>query len=186
MKKSPLSEILTGNKIVLKKHSLKLAQTMLDYVNADRERLLAFLPWVEHITTVQDEIDFITKAHSEWENCIMFGYGIFIKESDSYIGNIGVHNISWQHKWCELGYWILGKYAGQGYMSMAVQIIERELFKHGFNRVEIRCDANNEKSGNVPRRNNYTFEGTLRSHMFIANSQDLFRDTQIYSKLKGE
>jgi len=55
MEKLYLPEIITGERIVLKKHSLELAKTMFEYVDQDRERLREFLPWVDATKTIQDE-----------------------------------------------------------------------------------------------------------------------------------
>ena len=183
MEMKPLPVEIQGGKITLKKHSLALAQTMFDYVDADRVRLQVFLPWVEFTKTVQDEIEYIKTTQQKWEECSLFDYGIFLKENNTYVGNIGVHTISWNHNRAELGYWILGKYEGQGLISDAVCAIEKTLFERKFNRIEIRCDANNLKSGNVPKRNGYTLEGTLREHRI---EQERFKDTQVYAKLKRE
>lgn len=68
------------------------------------------------------------------------------------MGNLGVHTISWENDRREIGYWILGQFEGQGYMTEAVDAVTAELFRHGFNRVEIRCSSLNSKSAGVPER----------------------------------
>lgn len=182
MKKFKFIEKLDGNRITLKKHSLDLAQTMFDYVDADRERLGQFLPWVPFIQSVKDEEDYIKQTHSEWIDGTLFDYGIY-NEEDIYIGNIGVHTLAFSHDRAEIGYWILGKFEGQGYVTEAVQVIERYLFQEGFQRVQIRCSDLNNKSANVPKRCDYVFEGTMRSDCI---EQGAYRSTEMYSKLSHE
>ena len=132
--------------------------------------------------SVDDERAWLDKAAAQWDAGELYGFGLFRKADGVYLGNIGVHAIAWEHARCEIGYWILGDFEGAGFMSEALQLVERALFAHGFNRIEIRCDAVNARSASVPRRNGYTLEGTLRQHLF---EQDRFRDTLVFSKLKS-
>lgn len=99
------------------------------------------------------------------------------------MGNIGVHSIQWDQHRCEIGYWILGDFEGNGYVSEAVRALENALFKVGFNRIEIRCNTRNARSARVPRSCGYTHEGTLRQDGIDLGK---FRDTMIFGKLKRE
>ena len=45
------------------------------------------------------------------------------------MGNSGVHIAQWESRCCELGYWILGDFEGQGYMSEAVTALESAPFE---------------------------------------------------------
>lgn len=183
MEKRTLSEYITGERIILKKHTIDLAQTMFESVDKDRKRLEVFLPWVKNTKDVQDEIDFIKMIQKEWDKCQWFDYGIFSKSDNTYMGNIGVHHISWPHDCAELGYWLIGKFEGRGFISEAVKLLESELFGHGFHRIEIKCNPDNKRSKNVPLRCGYIYEGTLRQS-FKNNS--VYTDAQVYSKLATE
>ena len=99
------------------------------------------------------------------------------------MGNIGVHSIKWDLLSCELGYWILGDFEGHGYMSEAVKVLESELFKMGFNRVQIRCNDLNKRSANVPQACGYIYEGTIRQDAIELGK---FRNTMVFGKLKKE
>jgi RimJ/RimL family protein N-acetyltransferase len=113
----------------------------------------------------------------------LFDYGIYLLDSDRYMGSLGVHSIRWDNKNCELGYWIGEEFQGQGYISEAVKIIEAQCFKSGFHRVEIRCMPSNQPSARVAAKNGYTFEGTLRDDMLVNGN---FRSTQVFGKLRRE
>ena len=183
MEKKSLSEYLCGERIYIKKHDVSLAPTMYKYVNEDRERINAFLPWAEKIKTVNDEIEYINLTHKRWNDFTYFDYGIFLQGQDLYLGNIGVHSIKWNHNCAELAYWILGKFEGKGYISEAVGIIEMHLFDLGFNRVQIRCSDLNERSAGVPERCGYTYEGTAREDAVVNGK---YRNTKIYSKILSD
>lgn len=178
MQKFYPSEELNGNRLVLRKHDVSLAACMFNYVEQDRERLRRYLPWVDLTRTVQDEINYIEMTNEAWRNFTLFDYGLFRKSDDVYMGNCGVHTIQWGENRCEIGYWILGKFEGQGYMSEAVQTVETEMFRLGFQRIEIRCNSRNVRSASVPRRNGYHLEKVIRKDEAIEEC----RDTLVFTK----
>lgn len=182
MEKKTFPHKLENPKLVLKKHALDCAYDMYAEVDRDRERLRRFLPWVDHLKSVDNEIWYINECIKDWDQGRMFDFGMYTSAGE-YIGNIGVHTIQWQSDCCELGYWIVSSQEGKGYISSAVQLLETALFDLGFNRIEIRCDPENEKSASVPKRNGYTFEGILRQDTIF---QGRYRDTVVYSKIKAD
>ena len=180
MDKKTFSPLLEGSRIVLKKFEEDLASTMFSYIEKDRDRLGKFLPWVSFIKKVEDEINFIKQAHKLWDEKSRFGYGIFRKEDGVYMGNIGIHSILWDSGCCEVGYWILGDFEGQGYMSEALRILEAHAFDVGFHRIEVRCSSINQRSASVPIACGYFYDGVLKEN---AIEYDKYRQTSIFSKL---
>ena len=82
---SPTSppEMIRTFRLILRKHQLELAEKMMASVEADRQRLAQFLPWVDHVHTVQDEQEYISRTWQDWEASRMFDYGIFLQEGDT-------------------------------------------------------------------------------------------------------
>jgi ribosomal-protein-serine acetyltransferase len=107
------------------------------------------------------------------------------KSDGLYVGGSGLHRMDWSVPRFEIGYWVRASLEGQGYISEAVHGITRFAFEVlGAERLEIRCDARNERSAAVARRAGYTLEGTLRR-----DSRDTsggLRNSLIFSKLRGE
>ncbi len=174
---------LQSKSINLQKLQLSFAKFIFESIDNDRSRLSENLPWVNYIQSIDDEKKYLFDAMKDWDECRIFDFAIFLNETDHYLGNIGIHHISWKNKSCEIGYWILGEFEGNGFISEAVRVIENELFALGFNRIQIRCNSKNKKSANVPSRLGYVLEGTLREDS-IENGA--FRDTYVFGKLKTE
>jgi RimJ/RimL family protein N-acetyltransferase len=183
MEKKNLPEKIEASKVTLKRHSLETAAKMFSYVDADRERLGEFLPWVKDTKTVEDEIEYIKMTHEKWKMGTLFDYSIFEGEKGEYIGNVGLHTISWVHDRCEIGYWILGRFEGGGLISAAVSALEETCFDLGFNRIEIRCSSFNRKSAGVPKRLGYQLDGVLRED---SREGGKYSDTLVFSKLRAE
>jgi len=174
-------EKLDGERIVLKKHELAVAKEMYRLVDGDRVRLGRFLPWVTGMHSVADEEEYVRFSHVQWEDYKLFDYGIFLKEGDRYVGNVGAHTLSWDDERCEIGYWIAGGFEGSGLMSEAVGVLGDELFRLGFHRIEIHCDPDNLRSAAVPKRCGYELEGVMRDHKIAGGKR---RSTMIWSKLR--
>ena len=179
-----LPEYIQGERISLKKLHVDLADKLFQYVDQDRKRLAQFLPWPNFMKSVNDEIDFINEANEAWKERKGFHFGIFRNSDNEYMGNIGLFSVSWINCSLEMGYWILGKFEGNGYMTEAVRTLEKTLFEMGFNRLVIRFDPLNKKSGSIPRRLNYVHEGTLREVVLLENNK--VRSLSVCSKLKSD
>lgn len=180
MNKLSLPEQIFTSRLRLAKHTLDEAEVMFEGVQKDRERLREFLPWVDLTLTEEDERNYLKFALDSWEAKTLFDYSMVRVEDDTYLGNIGVHSIAWSNERCELGYWILRDFEGLGYVSEAVQALEKTCFALGFHRLEIRCADTNERSARVPLRLGYTFEGTLREDSVV---NGIRRSTKVFSKL---
>lgn len=183
MDKKYLQAELIGDKIHLKKHDPKLAQQMFEYICEDRIRLSRFLPWPPYIKTVEDEIEFIRKSSDTWDKNEDAQFGIYRNSDREYLGNIGAFNFDWCNESCEIGYWILGKFEGRGYVRDSVKLLEKELFRIGFNRIAIMCEAENSRSKAIPISLAYSFEGKLREYK---KTNDKFVSLEVYSKLKSK
>jgi RimJ/RimL family protein N-acetyltransferase len=183
MEKRYLLDIIEGPNINLQKQKMENASLMFDYVDKDRERLKRFLPWPDFVKTVDDEKGFIEKCLKEWENHEAAAYALFRNDTDEYMGNITAFDLNWDHESCEIGYWILGDFEGKGYMSEAVSLLESTLFEVGFHRIIIRCDPQNERSKNIPRKLGYHYEGTLRD---CHKEKRGYVSLEVYSRLSSD
>ncbi|HAN05419.1 MAG TPA: N-acetyltransferase [Elusimicrobia bacterium] len=183
MERKKFPELIASVRLELRKHVPELAETMYSYVDQDRTRLRVFLPWVDKTLSTADEVAYIKLAHATWDKGTFFDYGIFERETGTYMGNVGVHNIAWHHDRCEFGYWILSRFEGKGFISEAVGALEKASAGLGFHRMEIRCSSNNPRSAAVPRRLGYSLDGRLREDTV---EQGSYSDTLVFAKLNGQ
>jgi RimJ/RimL family protein N-acetyltransferase len=107
---------------------------------------------------------------------------LFLRGTDTLVGSSGLHCIDWDVPKFEIGYWVRTPYGGQGYVTEAVVGIAEFAFDVlDARRVEIRCDALNERSAAVARRASFTHEATLhndaRHHL-----TGRLRDTLVFAR----
>jgi ribosomal-protein-serine acetyltransferase len=177
---------LKGNRLVLRrtKPTLKMAEIMFKEVDYNRNHLEPWFPWPKSTLKVEDSLKYLFDNEEKTKQGERVQYGIFIKSE--YIGNISIFAINEKKHSAELGYWLSHSHIRNGYMTEAVQILEKYAFeKLNINRVQIRCDERNLASIGVAKKCNYQYEGKLREDAFSDYFND-FRNTLIFSKLKSE
>lgn len=107
-----------------------------------------------------------------------------LKGTDTIIGGCGLHRINWTVPKFEIGYWVRTTYARQGFITEAAAGLTDFAFNTlGAKRVEIRCDALNERSAAIPQRLGFLLEATLR-HDDRHHLTDELRDTLVFAKTR--
>ena len=113
-----------------------------------------------------------------------YAYELRVRTTSDFLGHASVHALMWKHGCAEIGYWVRTQAEGQGFVAEAVGVLERTLFEHGFQRAEIRCDAENHLSAAVARRCGYVLDGTLRAHMRRLDGS--YRSSFVFGKLRED
>lgn len=155
-------------------------------VSASIDDLRPWLPWAVNAPSIEDTETNVRKGYTRFLNREDLWLLLFLKGTNICIGGSGLHRIDWDVPKFEIGYWLRTSYVGQGYMAEAVTTITDFAFNTlSAKRVEIRCDALNERSASVARRLNFSHEGTLRQEARHHISGKL-RDTLIFAKIATE
>ena len=177
--KAPPAKI-AAKRLILKKLKLSMGEVIFETVDHNRLHLGRFLSWVDFLTDIRHERSWIVTQTRKWKERSQFVYGIFLVKDNTYIGNIDAHAIDWVNHKVEIGYWLAERFEGHGYMTEAVQAMERALFDVGFHRIVIQCNSKNKLSARIPLRCGYLLEGVLRQN---AIEKGQFRDTMVFSKI---
>ena len=180
-KKFPSVELKTP-RLTHKRHQVSESHFMGQAVRQNYARFISIFPWVHENYGSDDALKFIETSLSQWDRAEMFDFSMYNQQYE-YLGNIGIHTICWEHARAEIGYWIKQEFQGRGHVTEAVFRLIQELFSLGFNRVEIRCDPENERSKKIPERLGMRLEAHFREHIF---QQNAYRDTLVYAILRRE
>lgn len=110
---------------------------------------------------------------------------IFLKGTNELVGATGLHRIKWEIPRFEIGYWVRTSMQGKGYVTEAVRSLTDFAFSTlGAKRVEIRCDARNDRSKRVAERVGFTLEAHLRQ--FTRNVKGELADELVFAMLDTE
>lgn len=130
------------------------------------ESLPALRPWMPWATgdppTVAENEGWVREKYAEFVRRQDLALLLFLKGTETVVGGSGLHRIDWSVPKVEIGYWVRTPYGGQGYITEAVKrIVDYAVNELGAKRIEIRCDATNERSAAVARRVGFDHEATL-------------------------
>jgi RimJ/RimL family protein N-acetyltransferase len=157
-------------------------------VRESLDALRPFMPWAQTAPGLDESELVCRRAQARFrlrEDLVM---SMFERAADGsegrYVGGCGLHRISWEVRRFEIGYWCRSGCTGRGFVTEAVRALNRFAFDQlGARRVEVRMDANNERSRRVAERAGFTFEGVLRGDSLTP--QGAMRDTRIYARVQG-
>ena len=158
-------------------------------VNAATRESLAELqpwfPWVHPVPAPEDTEEYLRRSAAQWLLREQFSGIIIRKEDEELVGALGLMPRNWDAAYFEIGYWARTSMTGHGYITEAVNAMTAFAFKTlQAQRVEIRCDARNERSAAVARRAGFSYEGRLRN--YGRDPQGELFDMIYYSKVRAE
>lgn len=148
-----------------------------------REELKPWMPWAMEVPSEKEYEVRVREGRLKFLAREDLWMMLLLKGTETYVGGSGLHRIDWSVPKFEIGYWVRTQFAGQGYITEAVNGITAFAFNNlKAQRVEIRCDVKNVRSAAVARRAGYTLEGT-----FHKDARDHFgklRDTHIFARIR--
>ena len=158
------------------------APALFALIEANRERLGRWLPWVEDTRTEADTARFIADAADERQRRRSVVLGIVVE--GALAGTVGLHYVDWFDRVAELGYWIAAAVEGRGHVTRAARaVVELAFGAAGLNRVIIRCAVGNERSREVAERLGFRLEGLLREAQWVRGR---FLDQHLFALVRSD
>jgi ribosomal-protein-serine acetyltransferase len=168
-----------GGGAVLRRYTLDDADEMFAVVDANRERLRLWLPWIDPMRTADDERTWLAGVLANEE--AMEAYGIFVE--GRFAGGVGLA-IDPFSVFAEIGYWIGEAFEGRGLVTNACRtLIDYAFTTAGLHRIVIRAAPENLRSCAIPERLGFTKEGVAREEGKAAGG---FHDLALYGLLETE
>ncbi len=175
--------MLRGDKIYLTNLDPANAETARGWINdpeINRYLLTGQVP-----VSAAAEAAFYGRAVTDWAAGKSYMFEIHAADDGRYIGNCGLHNVGMRHRSAEVGIFI-GDTTEQnhGYGRDAIVTVTRFGFDTlGLNRIEIRSQADNERSMHLYEKLGFKPMGRLREATFTFGH---FVDEAIFDMLASE
>jgi ribosomal-protein-serine acetyltransferase len=173
LEKKPFATPLIGPRIQLVRSSPAYTTQVWEYIRRDHALGGINYSWVE---SEQDVAKHITTEPKEDPKAIDY---LILKDGWA-IGSFHIHSMVYMDHKAEVGYGIEKGQEGKGYVSEALQLVEAEMKRLGFNKMIINCDVKNARSIKVAERNGFRHEGLFLQDC-IENGE--FRDSMLFGKL---
>ena len=162
------------------------AATVFALIDANREYLREWMPWVDATAAEDDTLAFIRASLEQFAANNGFAAGIWTGAGNSraFAGVIGTHKINWLNRKVEIGYWVGQEFQGRGIVTAACRaVVTHLLIEMDLNRVEIHCATGNAKSCAIAKRLGFTLEGTLREAELCSGR---YLDLHVFGMLKQD
>jgi ribosomal-protein-serine acetyltransferase len=160
----------------------KHAQSIFDMVNANRNHLRQWLPFVDRMQSVDFAKNFVNGTIQRNKDGSEYAFVIY--NDEKMVGRIGVYKIDNHNSIGEIGYWIVKDSQGNGIvMKSCAGLIDFCFNDLKLNRIEIKCGTENLKSKTIPEKLNFTKEGVIKQGELL---YDKFIDLNLYSLLKTD
>jgi ribosomal-protein-serine acetyltransferase len=150
-------------------------------VDAERDRLREWLPWVDGTVDETVERDFLRSI--EQVNAIGTGLHATIRRDREFAGFVGLR-LDPLRRSAEVGYWLAERAVGQGVMTRSVSAIVGLAFGDlGMHRVELLAAVGNHRSRAIAERLGMSFEGIRREAEELPSG---WVDLAMYAVLAGD
>lgn len=149
------------------------------------EEIRPWMPWAKSIPSIEETRLNMRRARRRFLQRKDLRLTLVLKGTDTIVGSSGLHKGDWNVPKFEIGYWVRTSFAGQGYITEAVNAITGFAVRHlAAMRIEIWVDDRNERSWRVAERCGYELEGIMRSHSLAPDGT--VRDMRLYAKVMSE
>lgn len=182
-KKFKLPERIEGERVILERRAHKHDEELFRLIDSSRDFLREYLFWVDDTKSLEDVVKVTDIFSKNWDDKNSFEYVFLDKESGKAVGAGGIHTVSYMNRAAEYGYYLDRTQKGKGYITEAVQLLEKELFECGIHRLVIECDENNRASAAVAERCGFKFEGVLHDAKYAYGS---YRNEKVFAKLNPD
>jgi RimJ/RimL family protein N-acetyltransferase len=131
--------------------------------------------------TVPQAREWIDRAHDMTVRARAVRLAIVDANDGTFLGQIGVGRLDWEHQRGEVFYWLAAPARGRGVAAAAVRIVTPWAFEVlNLARIEIIVDPGNDASQRVAEAAGYTREGVLRSYQRFKDGR---MDAVMFSRL---
>ena len=107
---------------------------------------------------------------------------LFLKCDNTLIGGSGLHNVNWDLRHFEVGYWGRTRFCGAGLITEGVRALaDHALIELGATRVYLTTDERNRASWRLAERAGFELEGVLRNER--RDLSGALRNTRVYARV---
>jgi ribosomal-protein-serine acetyltransferase len=137
------------------------ADILFKVVDANRDHLRAWLPWLDRNRSAKDSQAFIEGIIGQEEDGLGFACGIFWETN--LVGMCGFHEIDKREQSVVIGYWLSEDYQGKGIVSQCTSFFISYAFDElGLEKVWIPVAEGNTRSRRLCERLGLTSEGVSK------------------------
>ena len=173
----PYAELQVEDGLDLHQVTMDDAAELFAAVDANREYLREWLPWLDRTNNVDDETSFIASTLEEYERGDGVLYGIRLE--GNLIGTISLNWIDWENRGCGVGYWLAEDQTGNGYATKScIRLMEHCFDDLGLHRFVLEAATDNFPSRAIAENLGMRLEGITKDREWL---YDHYVDAALYA-----
>ena len=173
----PYTELQVEDGLDLSQVTMDDAAELFAAVDANREYLREWLPWLDRTNNVDDETSFIASTLEEYERGDGVLYGIRLE--GNLIGTISLNWIDWENRGCGVGYWLAEDQTGNGYATKScIRLMEHCFDDLGLHRFVLEAATDNFPSRAIAENLGMRLEGITKDREWL---YDHYVDAALYA-----
>jgi ribosomal-protein-serine acetyltransferase len=159
---------LIGDHLLLRPFRDDDVSGLYEAVRESMAEVSPWLSWCHQDYSIDESRQFISSRAQAADSDEWYSFGIFEKETGTFLGGVGLNFINRVHQMGNLGYWVRTTAAGRGIATQAARLMARFAFEQvRLHRVEIVVAIPNIASQRVAEKTGAVREGILRNRLLI-------------------
>jgi ribosomal-protein-serine acetyltransferase len=138
---------------------------------AAQESIADIYPWLEWCHpnyALDDSAAWISSREQAWKEGTDYSFVVTDALDGTFLGGVGINQITWLHRVANLGYWVRSTATGRGVAARATRLVARFGFLVlGLERIEIVASVHNRRSQRVAQKAGATREAVLRRRLLL-------------------
>jgi ribosomal-protein-serine acetyltransferase len=140
------------------------AQACAALIEANRERLVRWMPWAAESRSAADVLRYVEAVEDYRTRGAGDAFAVLVR--GAFAGAIDLHDLNHVNDVAAIGYWLGEAFGGRGVMTRAVRAVaERTFCEDGVHRLEILAATENAPSRAVAERAGFRLEAILRARL---------------------
>ena len=173
----PTPVLMVDESLELRKTMPEVAEGMFAVVDANREYLREWLPWLDNTNSPDDETTFINGLLEEYRRGEGINYAIRL--DGRFIGGMSLNWVDRGNRGCGVGYWLSEEFTGQGIVTRCCGRLMDHCFDDlGLHRFVLEAATENIASRAVAERLGMRLEGITKDREWL---YDHYVDSALYA-----
>jgi len=161
---------LTDGHVLLRPYRLSDIEQLYEAARESIPEVSVWLPWCHTGYSIKESREWVGARAEARQQGTAYDFTMVDPGDGSYLGGCGLNNISHEHKFANLGYWVRTSRTRRGLATAATRLLARFGFKElKLNRIEIVVATPNIASQRVAEKAGATREGVLRNRLVVGD-----------------